>query len=277
MKIKTIFILFNIVIIFSFLIIYFMPLIILGWDFTTVFWSKNWFLPILFVTVLGILNTYFILNWGLFKRLERQDWDGLIIYLEDKIYNKKHVQNRYIRILINAYLVKSKMEGITRLEVHLRENKPAMVPRFALQLGIPHLLKNSPEEMENYFKEFAGNEKSEEKYWISWNYAFALLLQQKKEEAKNILDTLILRVKEPILNLLILYLMDTLTDKFPAVDAKIQAGKTSLRKRFTPGLWQKEVNKNRENIQIVILAKLVREAGDWLFKENGDKKKDGAE
>ncbi len=69
MKFKTIFILFNAVIIFSFLIIYFMPLMMLGWEYATVFWSKNWFLPLLFAGVLALLNTYFISNWKLFSLL----------------------------------------------------------------------------------------------------------------------------------------------------------------------------------------------------------------
>ena len=48
MKFKTIFILFNIVIIASFAIIFFMPLMMLGWDYTAIFWKNNWFLPIVF-------------------------------------------------------------------------------------------------------------------------------------------------------------------------------------------------------------------------------------
>ena len=64
MRFKIVFILFNVVIVASFLIIYLMPLAMLGMDYTREFWANNWGLPIVFVVILAILNGYFTINGG---------------------------------------------------------------------------------------------------------------------------------------------------------------------------------------------------------------------
>ncbi|NLJ47390.1 MAG: hypothetical protein GX430_12650, partial [Treponema sp.] len=62
MKFKTIFILFNAVVAFSFLFIFLFPLFILGGEYAVGFWKTNWFLGILFLVILGILNWFFLSN-----------------------------------------------------------------------------------------------------------------------------------------------------------------------------------------------------------------------
>ena len=82
MKFKTIFIIFNVVIVFSFLFIFFMPLFLLGGDYFVDFFFNNWFIGILFVITLFIFNFYFLQNWQLFRLLENEDWNKLIEFLE---------------------------------------------------------------------------------------------------------------------------------------------------------------------------------------------------
>ncbi len=78
MKFKAIYILFNVVLVVSFLVIFLMPVFLLGSDYFSLFWTRNWVIAVVFVVTLAALNTYFLLNWGLFTRLEREDWPGLI-------------------------------------------------------------------------------------------------------------------------------------------------------------------------------------------------------
>ena len=53
MKFRLLFIIFNFVILASFLLIFLMPAFVLGWEYTSVFWSTNWPVGLVFLVVLG--------------------------------------------------------------------------------------------------------------------------------------------------------------------------------------------------------------------------------
>jgi hypothetical protein len=272
MKFKVIFMLFNVVILVSFLVIYFMPLIMLGWDYTRVFWGRNWGLPILFIAIIGLLNAYFVINWKLFSMLEREDWPALIEYLERRIYEKKFIIAQQVRILVNAYLVRSDLAAIEKLESFIKEQKPRILPRFALAFGIPYLLRNDSEEMERYFAAYADSS-SRDGAWLRWHYGFALILQGKKEQAQDNLVSVCEEKTEPVLTLLATYLLDSLNPENSRYVDMVSDARTRLQKRFTPTLWAREVERSRNNIHVVILSKLVEEATDWLFGEKTEQQR----
>ena len=264
MKFKVIFILFNVVILVSFLVIYFMPLMMLGWDYTRVFWGKNWGLPVLFVAIIGLLNGYFIANWKLFQLLEREDWPELISHLEHKIYSRKFILPHHIRILVNAYLVRSDLDAIGKLEAFMKKEKEKLIPKFALAFGIPYLLRNNGSEMKDYYSRFL-EIKSRDRHWIRWNYAFSLILQGEKEKAQEALMRVVAQKTDPVLQLLTLYLLDSLRPEDHAVRASVADGADTLKNRFGPSSWAREVEKSKNNVQVVILSRLVEEATDWIF------------
>lgn len=266
MKFKLIFILFNAIIVVSFLFIFFLPYFILGWDYTELFWSRNWFLAALFLVVLFALNTYFIANWKLFSFLEREDWPKLIEYLEEKIFQGNRTRAQEIRILINTYVVTSQPERIEKLEAYLREHKPKLVKRFAVPFGIPYLVRNDADEMEQYYGGLMKDPDSRDHAWLVWNYAFALLMQQRTEEAKGYLLQLKDDVKNPVLYLLTLYLLDPFTKQDESIAESVESGKQQLRDKYGGTSWQKEIDKNRDNLEVIVLARLVRDATAWAFR-----------
>ncbi|TFG65314.1 MAG: hypothetical protein E4H36_00360 [Spirochaetales bacterium] len=265
MKFKTIFLIFNIVLIFSFAIIYIMPLIMLGWEYTRLFWTKNWFLPVIFMLVIGILNTYFIINWKLFHYLEKEDWESLITHIEGKLYREGRFREQFIRILVNAYLVKSDISAIEKVEKEIRNRKPSLLPKFALQLGIPHLLRNEPRDMLDYYGAFLRSAPGQDRDWIQWNYAFALLLNEKREESKEELRVLSEKISEPLLKLLVLYLLDSFSRSDDAVKDLVDSGRKELREKAPSGSWEQITERNRMNVQVVVLSKLIKDAQNWLF------------
>lgn len=266
MKFKFIFILFNLVIIISFLAIYLMPLIMIDWDHARDFWSRNWGLPALFLAILCLLNTYFILNWRMFTLLEAEDWPALIAHLERRVYAKKMIVSQQVKILTNTYLVRSDLEAIRKLEDFLREHKAKVLPKFALSFGIPYLLQNDAEEMKRYFSGFA-DMKGRDGSWMRWNYAFALILQGDSERAEATLVSLCTRKTEPVLTLLTIYLLHSLkpeTGDAPQVEEK----RSGLLKKYTRGQWKREMERSKDSVQVVILQKLVEEATEWLYGES---------
>ncbi len=265
MKFKFIFILFNLIILISFLAIYFMPLIMLGWDYTKVFWGRNWGLPLFFIAVIGLLNTYFILNWKVFTLLERENWPALITHLEHRIYEKKLILSQQVKILINAYLVRSELDAIGKLEGFIRDRKPKLLQKSALAFGIPHLLRNDSMEMERYYSQFT-HIKGRDGAWLRWNYAFALILKGNKEESEAVLAGVCAEKTEPVLALLSIYLLHSLK---PTTEhaVLVEKGRDHITSRYTPNQWVREIERSKSSVQIVVLQKLIEEATDWLFSE----------
>jgi hypothetical protein len=267
MKFKIIFIIFNAIIVFSFLFIFFMPFLILGWDYTQVFWSNNWILAVIFLVIMGGLNAYFVSNWKLFTLLEAEDWNGLISYLEDKIYNKHRITKQNIRILVNTYVVTSRPEKITELEIFLRDERPKLVPAFAVQLGIPYLLRNEPVEMERYYGQIMKDPRCADLNWVKWNFGFALMLQQRVDEARDILLEILDGTKNDVLRVITAYLLDAFSNSDPTVGARVSEIRSLVRGKYDDEGWQKEVEKHRNNLQVLVLSKLIRDATNWLFEE----------
>ena len=266
MKFKTIFVIFNCVIIFSFLFIFFMPLILLGSEYFSLFATKNWIAAVLFLLTLIIINTYFISNWKLFGLLENEDWTRLMSYLEDRIFGKGVLRANHIKMLINACLITSNTQKITNLETYLAEKKPALVNRFALQLGIPHLLKNDPEKAEKYFGRLLAEPHVRNRGWIRWNYAFCLMQQKQFDSAKEELLKLLDGERDQLLQLLAIYMLDSFSRMDPSVRERVNQGRTGLQAKYSPEQWKKKVDGSSKNMEVIILAQIIRDAGEWLFK-----------
>jgi hypothetical protein len=258
-KFRIVFLLFNVVVVVSFLVIYLMPLAILGGEYTRQFWSDNRALPLLFAAILVALNTYFVFNWKLFTLLETEEWDGLIDHLEHRIYRRRLILAHYCRILINAYLVRSRLESIERLEHELEAKRPGLIDQLAMPLGVRYLLSGDPAAMATYFGRFAGR-KFRDRGWVELCRGFAGLLSGDRESTRSVLTALLQRERNPVLLALALYLLETVAPGEHADEAR------RLRERMDSEAFAEEVERQRNQVQVVILDKLLRDAREWLYR-----------
>lgn len=271
MKFRLLFILFNFVVIAAFALVVFMPLAVLGWDYSQLFWRQNWPVAIVFLIVLGGLNTYFGVNWRLFSLLEREDWSGLIDHLEKKVIRDGRPGRQRIRALINAYVITGSAEKITDLEKHLRESDPSWIVRFPLEFGLPYILSQDADEMLAFYGEMKESSRCPEPVWVRWNYAFALLLQKKREEARSLLCSLVDEARDPVQRLLIAYLLDAASGDDEETRGSARDIRTSLRATFPPAKWEKQLERRRSGLQELVLSKLIREASDWMHRDGEEK------
>jgi hypothetical protein len=266
-KLKAIFIIFNVLVVLSFLFVFFMPALFLGWEYTRVFWTSNWYLAAIFVVVLIVLNSYFLTNRRLFSALEEEDWDAVISVIEDRIYRKRRYTTGNVRLLVNAYVVTSKSEKVQQLEDHLREERYRAVQRNALIFGIPHLLSNDGEQMARYYGEFIDSSHGEDRDWIRWNYAFALMLQQQLDEAREILEDLCHRSKPGVISAVSAYLLSAYAqDSSDAVDLSNET-RTAINSRMSRKEWNKKVDKARSELHVLVLSKLLQDVEEWLYTD----------
>jgi hypothetical protein len=269
MKFKTIYILFNAVILLSFGFIFLMPLLLLGGDYFTLFVSKNWIAGVLFLCTLIIINGYFLWNWKLFRLLESEDWRGLIHLLEHRVYRQGRRRRATVKMLINAYVVTSSIEKISVLESHLREKKPSLLRSFALQFGIPYLLKmkDEPKAAETYFGRAAERPDAPHRDWLRWSYASSLLLQRQFEAAKVTLLELLDAKLDPVLELLTVHGLSFFTGVDPQLAERVESERRRLAQRFSPEQWDKRIESNSRHIQIVLFNGIIRDAKRWLFEQ----------
>lgn len=267
MKFKAVFFLFNAVVLLSFLFIFLMPLFFLGWQYTQLFWADNWYLALIFVVILAGLNGYFISNWKLFSFLEREDWNALAAYLEDRIFEKKLFRAQEVRLLIHSYVALNRAEDVKKLEAELRKEKPSLRSRFALAFGVPHLLSNNGEEMVEYFGEMREQAPPSKRSWVRWAYGFGLMLSGRTDEAKPVLREVGEDARDPLLQLVALYLLDAFREHDQEIRELIQERCTAFRKRNSREKVERLLDRNRGELHILVVSKLVQSAMTWCFRE----------
>ena len=267
MKLKTILIIFNVLIGLSFLFVFLMPAFFLGWDYAGVFWKTNWYLAVLFAAVFVILNTYFAGNWKLFSALEREDWRAVSEVLEQRVYKRRDYSRGNVRLLVNAYVVLSEIEKISALETELRKKSYRAMKKNALVLGIPHLLSNDGAEIASYYGEFIDQNGATESDWMRWCNAFGLMLQQRTEDARYALKELCAHAKDTIVRGLSAYLLDAYAQHDTEDTDRISNCRKEITDRYDRSRWRNKVENERANLYVLILGKLIRDVEEWLYGE----------
>jgi len=264
MKLKAIFVILNVVLGVAFLVIFLTPVFMLGGDWSSLFWSRNWPIALVFLLALGAVDVYFLLNWSLFDGLEKEDWTRVAGFLEKRIYHHGWVSPMRVRLLLNTYLVTSNTESILALETFLRGRKPRLINQFSLQFGIPYLLAKDPKEPEAFFRGLLAG-KVAERDWMRWNHAFSLLQMKSPAEARPELTSLAQSGRDPVLQLLSIYLLDVVSRDDPAQEQEVLSLRTSLRDRVTQPELMKAIEKAGNNMEVIVLSRMLREAVDWLY------------
>jgi len=269
MKMKAIFLLLNVVLAVAFLVIFFTPLFLVGGDWFALFWTRNWPIAVVFVVTLGAIDAYFLLNWRLFTALEKEDWASVASFLEDRILRRGRITSGRVRLLLNTYLVTSNTDAILALEAYLAEKRPDLIGTYSLPFGIPHLLAKDSKDSEGWFRAQLERPVLKARDWVRWNLAFCLLQAQRREEAQRELSDLVDTVSDPVLLLLSMYLLEAVARSATGPHDRAAARREELRRSHTPATIQKAIEKSSVNIQVVVLARLLRDATEWLFAGDG--------
>ncbi len=265
MKIKAIFVTLNVVLGIAFLVIFLTPVIMLGGDWSSLFWSHNWPVALVFLAALGAVDAYFLINWALFQGLEKEDWTSVAGFLEKRIFHRGWVSSMHVRLLLNTYLVTSNLESIRALETFLRGRKPRLIARYSLQFSIPYLLSKDAKEQEAFFRELLATKKVSDRDWVRWNHAFSLLQMKSAKEAQAELASLAQNGNDQVLQLLSLYLLDVVAKDDPELEKKVSDLRGTLRERSTPQELSKTIEKAGANMEVVVLSRMLHDAVEWLY------------
>ncbi len=269
MKFKTIYALFNVIIVVSFLFVFLLPLALLGWDYTVAFWKSSWYLALLFIGLLGVLNAFFLVNRRLFSYFEKEDWDGLSAWLVERIFVKHRYGSLHVRYLVDTWFIQGDIEGFARLEEELKARKPKLLRKTAVIFGYVRILKGRSEEAEAFFAPLLGKRDVDDWEWLRFGYAFALVLQRKIAESRaQLLEGA--SSKDPILALLSAWLLESVVipsapeREDAEAKALVNSATAGLRKRFPGSRLAAEIDKAKGEFHIVVLSRPIADARKWL-------------
>ena len=271
MKFKSIFLLFNVVILVSFLFVFAMPFFALGGAFALSFWGSNWPLAAVLLLILAGVDGFFFANLRLFSLLEREDWPALVAYLEDRVLKRGRYSSRLVRLLANTYLVLSDSAAVVALESKAAAAKPVLLDRNAMVFGTARVLSGDHAGAAAFFAEREASGKAEAPEWVRWYRAFALLLGRDFSAAADILSVLAAEAKDPLVIGLAAYFLDdavrkALPDRAEALHSAAEEGKARVLKGLpSHTAWNKETEKSRTEIHVVVLAKSLDDAGRFLY------------
>lgn len=264
MKLKTIAIIFNLLITISFVFVFVMPALFLGWDYAGVFWRGNWYLGLVFIAVLGALNLYFGYNWKLFRALEDEDWPEVIAVLDKRIARRPTAGA--VRMMCHACVLTSRQDRIRRLEGEIAAKRPALISGIVMILAIPALLSGNGDEIVAYFERHRDSADRSNKPWVEWGYAFGRMLQERLEDARSVLEALVKELKPGLLMGLSAYLLDAWARGNEEASQRIDGYRRAIREKYSPRDWTKLIERERSELHVLVLGPLVGDVQRWVYE-----------
>lgn len=178
-------------------------------------------------------------------------------------------------MLINAYFLNSELVKINKLEKFLKDEKPAFLLYFSVEFGVPYLISSDPASAESYFGKLLSEKRTSNLEWIRWNYAFVLMQKKEFEAAKAELLELYKENVKPLIFLLTLYLMDSFAKLDSSINSKVDEGINKLKNTYGIKKIDKELEINSDNIEVLILSQIIREAKEKYLIETVEPEKSG--
>lgn len=274
MKFKYLLIAFSIIIVLLVLVSAMLPILILGEDASN---FRYFSLPVIIfmVLLLTCLWVFFLLNYRLLSLLEREDWPALAYYLEQEIFVKGRYSARKVRLLASSYIVISDYYSVAKLESKAMAAKPAAVVKNLLIFGTAKIMNGKPKEAAVFFSTHLAKAKSKEKEWVIWFRSFSHLLDSSFDLAEPEFLSLSQSSADALITGLSAYFLSNNIAKHSSQSEKCNAAAEIGRERVIKSLkqiedWNKEADKMAADIHISIIRKYISEAGNWLFKIDGD-------
>jgi hypothetical protein len=271
LKFRYIFIIFNIFLVAFVVVLCLIPLFILGHTFSYTFWLSNWYLLLVFVLILAVVDGYYFANRRLFLLLEKEDWPALVYYLEEKVIRQGKYTRRMVQLLANTYLVLSDSASVMSLEKKTAIARPDLLEANALIFGAARILGRDIPGAARFFSARLERAKPADRQWLRWYYGFSLLLNRQIEEAGEEFTRLAAGGSDGVVAALASYfLAETLAAALPGKADAFKAAASEGRNRVLKALpqqksWARETGKIRTEIYAAAISKYMDEAGRWLY------------
>ena len=272
MKIQSIFILFNAILVIFIVLIGFFPTLILGADMASFFWRNNWFLLLVFVFILAAFDVFYFSHRRLYSLLEKEDWPALAHYLEDKIFRQGKYSKRLVRLLANSYIILSDSSAVINLESKASIVKASLVDDNVLVFGTAMILGKDFPGAVRFFEARLGTVKPALRIWVAWYFAFSLLLNRQYEKARVEFSRLVLASDDEVITGLSAFILaNTIMKALPEYKLVLESITIDGRNKALKALpqekdWEREIGRIKTEVHALVLSKILLETGQWLYE-----------
>lgn len=271
MKLKVLIIIFNAALLTIFFTALSFSFFTAGTEFIGSFF-KNYWIFVLFFTILFLgMNIFFIGNWKLINALEAEDWPALSLYLETEIFENHHLTAKKVRLLCEISILLGDFEILKRLERVLEDRKPEYIKSLASRFAAAKLLANDYQGLADFMAHIDVSSRNTSA-WIPFYDAFSAQMLKRYREAAEKFSRMIETEQEPLVRLLGIYFMACGLYNYLGIDKddlnkRIEKEKGKL-KKYSLQHWKKYVQKEKQNVHVLVLTKAIDDALIWLFKED---------
>ncbi len=269
MKLKVLFITFNIVLFGLLFTIFFLPLFYADGNFIKEFWNSNWFFGPIFLLIIVTINVIFFRNKKTINAIENEDWASLSETLEHEIFEKKKLSFRNVRLLSEALLILSDFASMNRLEAFLQENKPSYISKLATKFVASKMLSGNFNELLEFTAKFNTSDENKDE-WMAFYHAFSL--QMMKDYPNSFLEFKAMQeiASIPLIKVLSSYFVLKVFSDYNDLSAEeVETSRLALKADITSSYkkekWNRYIEKEKQEIHVMVLSKIIEDATAFFF------------
>ncbi|UTC63771.1 hypothetical protein E4O00_07430 [Treponema sp. OMZ 788] len=269
MKLKVLFIIFNIVLIFLLFTVFFLPLFYADGSFMREFWKTNWFFGPVFLILILFVNIMFVNNRLLIKYIESEDWSSLASMLEVKIYTKKQISYKNSRLLAESLLLLGDFASMNKFADFLKEHKPSYVSKLGPKFAAAKMISGNYQDVFEFTSYLAGL-KTTSNEWIEFYSALSLQMMKNYEKSAALFTKVSDTAKNPLVKSLSTYFVVNVLKGYSHLSDEETKEKDLLlrsimNKNYTRDSWKAYIESEKQEIHIMILTKIIDDVTAWLF------------
>lgn len=267
MKIKFLYITFNIVLIAALLLLFFTPKLILAEDLYAEIAVTNNICSIALLIVIAAVNCTFIINRKPLKCLEEQNWKGLAAYLHNKIYTQKRISARSVQLLCDSLLLTGKAEEITSLGAFVKTEKPKAYQQNILRFASAYILLTKPAEARTILEEATPTLAKTD--WCRWYHAFTFYLEKNFSATTTELGNIISEIKNPLVAALSIFMILQLSEinktEYQACAQAVADRKNKLLIDYSRKQFHEYAEDQKSQLYCAIISSLIKQAEDSIY------------
>lgn len=267
MKIKSLYITFNIVLFATLLLLFFAPKLILSNDlYKEMAFANNIFIIALLIIITSI-NCIFFINRKLLKCLEEENWKGLAIHLHDKIYTQKRFSARSVQLLCDSLLLTGKTEEIIELCSFVRTENPKAFQKNLLRFASSYVLLTKTAEARSVLEE--ANTSVAKSEWVIWYHAFTFYLERDFSATISELGNSISKLQDPLVTALSIFIIQQLStikeSEYKSCEQAVIDKKNELIVAFSRKKFHEYAEDQKNQLYCAIISSLIKQAEDSIF------------
>lgn len=185
---KRFLLLFNSVLTISYAFVFFLPVAILGWEWTLGYWKDHWPWLVAVGALLGL--SWFLYGWSgeYHSFVVNEDWEGLWRALDARLRGGRPFGTTEVRLWVLASFLTRRIDRVTELERVLRVSRPGLWIREGLLFTTPFWLQRDFEGAEKRLAELlALGARVRNRDWVRWCLA---LLRSQRGDTQEVADLL---------------------------------------------------------------------------------------